>query len=366
MSLRRMRWAGLILVLVAFVSCERKPSVVRAPEPSPPSVAPTPSPSPIESTATPSPHQSQPPTNSFAEVAQPIHAAVVVVSVFDETGHLSANGYGFFVSDDGKFIADRSVMAGGVNAVAKVADGATYNVSGALVQNPAQNLVLLKADASRASPSLAPSASALPEIGGEVAVVLSPIQQTGSVLLEEKIAGRFSDEAGDWLDATPSLPKTSAGAPVINQRGEVVGIVTFRAGSNSCVIRPAAMAGKLLAQVSPSMTASWQLLTTTSHLTAPTASPTPTRTPTPAKIPLRGSKLIYAPAPRYPSDLRRGAAGGSGSFRVLFDANGRAITVQTVHSTGNPTLDQAAVSALHEWRSEPGREWSLIVPITFK
>jgi hypothetical protein len=29
-------------------------------------------------------------------------------------------------------------------------------------------------------------------------------------------------------------------------------------------------------------------------------------------------------------------------------------------------LDQAAVSALHDWRSEPGREWSLVVPITFK
>jgi hypothetical protein len=29
-------------------------------------------------------------------------------------------------------------------------------------------------------------------------------------------------------------------------------------------------------------------------------------------------------------------------------------------------LDQAAVSALHDWRSEAGREWSLVVPITFK
>jgi TonB family protein len=364
MSLRRMRWVGLIVVLGAFLSCERKPAVVRAPEPSPSPAATTPPP--IESAVTPSPQQSQTPINSFAEVAQSVRAAVVMVAVFDETGHLSANGNGFFVSSDGKFIADRSVMARGVNAVAKAADGAIYNVSGALAQTPQQNLVLLKADASRALPFLAPSASALPEIGGEVAVVLSPIQQAGSVLLEEKITGRFSDEAGDWLDATPALPKTSGGAPVINQRGEVIGIVTFRAGNNSCVIRPATMAGTLLAQVSPGMTASWQLLTTASRLTAPTASPTATRTPTPAKIPLHGSKLIYAPPPRYPSDIRRGAAGGSGSFRVLFDANGRAVAVQTVRSTGNPALDQAAVSALHEWRSEKGREWTLIVPITFK
>ena len=62
----------------------------------------------------------------------------------------------------------------------------------------------------------------------------------------------------------------------------------------------------------------------------------------------------------------QGAGQVSGSFRVSFDANGRAVTVQTIRSTGNSTLDQAAVSALHQWRSEAGQEWSLVVPITFK
>src|SRR6266480_1535811 len=119
-----------LLALCAFVSCERRNSVARAPEPSP------------------SPTSSVPVESIVAPSAQPSPAAT---SVFDETGHLSANGHGFFVSGDGKFIADQSVMAGGVNAVAKAADGAIYNVSGALAQTPAQNLVLLKADTTRAS-----------------------------------------------------------------------------------------------------------------------------------------------------------------------------------------------------------------------
>jgi TonB family protein len=365
MSLRRMRRLSLyfIFALCAFVSCERKNPGVRAIEPSSSPV----SPAPIQSIAEPSAQPSQTPTSDFAQVAQSIRPAVIIVSVFDETGHLSANGHGFFVSDDGKFIADRSVMTGGVNAVAKAADGAIYNVSGALAQTPAQSLVLLKADATRRLPFVVSSARALPDIGGKVAVVLSPIERANSVVLEEEVSGRFSDEAGEWLDMTPALPKTSAGAPVIDQRGEVIGIVTFRAGNNSCAIRPAATAGSLLAQVSPNMIASWQTLTTSSHPT-PMASPTGTRSPTPAKIPLRGSKLIYAPLPRYPSEAKQlhGGAQGSGSFRVLFDTNGQAVAVQTLRSTGNPSLDQAAVAALQEWRSEPGREWSLVVPITFK
>jgi len=347
-----------LLALCAFVSCERRNSAARAPEPSP---SPTSS-VPVESIVAPSAQPSPAATSDFAEVAQSIRPAVIIVSVFDETGHLSVNGHGFFVSGDGKFIADRSVMAGGVNAVAKAADGAIYNVSGALAQTPAQNLVLLKADTTRASPFLAPSATALPDIGGTVAVVLSPLERANSVVLEEKISGRFSDEAGEWFDATPALPKTSAGAPVINHRGEVIGIVSFRAGNNSCTIRPAATAGTLLAQVSSNVVATWQTLRT------PTASPTATRSPTPAKIPLRGSKLIYAPVPRYPVNAKQlgGGVQGSGSFRVLFDATGHAVAVQTLRSTGNSSLDEAAVSALHEWRSEPGREWSLVVPITFK
>ena len=347
-----------LLALCAFVSCERRNSAARAPEPSP---SPTSS-VPVESIVAPSAQPSPAATSDFAEVAQSIRLAVIIVSIFDETGHLSANGHGFFVSGDGKFIADRSVMAGGVNAVAKAADGAIYNVSGALAQTPAQNLVLLKADTTRASPFLAPSATALPDIGGTVAVVLSPLERANSVVLEEKISGRFSDEAGEWFDATPALPKTSAGAPVINHRGEVIGIVSFRAGNNSCTIRPAATAGTLLAQVSSNVVATWQTLRT------PTASPTATRSPTPAKIPLRGSKLIYAPVPRYPANAKQlgGGVQGSGSFRVLFDATGHAVAVQTLRSTGNSSLDEAAVSALHEWRSEPGREWSLVVPITFK
>src|SRR5205814_6374613 len=106
MSLRRMRRVPLyfILTLCALVSCERKHPAARATEPSSSPASPTP----IQSIAAPSAQPWQTPTSDFAQVAQSIRPAVIIVSVFDETGHLTANGHGFFVSDDGKFIADRS------------------------------------------------------------------------------------------------------------------------------------------------------------------------------------------------------------------------------------------------------------------
>src|SRR6266446_4189195 len=235
MSLKRMGRVPLYFLLsaCAFVSCERKNSAARAPEPSPSPISSVP----VESFVAPSARPSQAPTRDFAEVAQSIRPAVVIVSVFDETGHLSANGHGFFVSDDGKFVADRSVMADGVNAVAKAANGAIYNVSGALTQMSAQNLILFKADAAHV-PFITPSSSAIPEIGGDVAVVLSPVERARQLVLEEKINAHFTDQAGEWFDVTPALPKTARGAPVLNRRGELVGIVTLRGDSNNaCVIR---------------------------------------------------------------------------------------------------------------------------------
>lgn len=186
---------------------------------------------------------------NFAEFSEQVRRAVVVVSVFDESGHLCANGHGFFVTDDGKFIADRSIMAGGVNAVAKAGNGSIYNVSGALTYAPGQNFVLLKAD-SRRVPFLTPSANSLPASGDAVAIVLSSVERAKTLILEEKIGGHFSDQSGEWFDVAPAVPRSTIGAPVINARGELVGIVGFRAENNSCVFRSAMAARTLLAEAS--------------------------------------------------------------------------------------------------------------------
>ena len=65
--------------------------------------------------------------------------------------------------------------------------------------------------------------------------------------------------------------------------------------------------------------------------------------------------------------FRAGPTTGSGKYRVTFDANGLVKNVQTVESTGQTVLDQAAIRALQQWRVEPpGRDWTVLVPITFQ
>jgi outer membrane biosynthesis protein TonB len=40
--------------------------------------------------------------------------------------------------------------------------------------------------------------------------------------------------------------------------------------------------------------------------------------------------------------------------------------VQVVTSTGSDILDGAAIKGLEQWRSEPGRESYIVVPLTFQ
>jgi TonB family protein len=157
----------------------------------------------------------------------------------------------------------------------------------------------------------------------------------------------------DTLEIAGFVPADATGAPVLDNQGEVVGIVTA-GGKNSA--EPSALLDPLLAQAKPGANGHWAA--------APIESPTPTPMSRVAR------RVLFNPAPRYPPEarlIRIGPNRGSGKYRVTFDLNGTVKSVQTVESTGQPILDQAAVSGLRQWRAEPGSaEWTVLVPVTFQ
>src|SRR6185503_2138859 len=96
----------LLFIVLSMAWCKPRPGTAPAGPLSPiPSSTPSPS---VSSLQTPSPLASAP--------------AVVLVSVFDASGKLLRTGTGFFVSDDGKLVAPRALVEGGVNAIASTAD----------------------------------------------------------------------------------------------------------------------------------------------------------------------------------------------------------------------------------------------------
>jgi TonB family protein len=77
------------------------------------------------------------------------------------------------------------------------------------------------------------------------------------------------------------------------------------------------------------------------------------------------SRLVFAPQPTYPSEARQKRLIGSGRFRISFDAEGKAISVTIVRSTGRSLLDTNTISTLKRWRAIAGTPSTIVVPITY-
>ena len=364
----------LLLVIFAMSWCGRKPQPeiigVTTPVPTatpPPAGATTPAPSPIatpqlaQASATPPPNQAS--LLEFRKIASKISPAVISLTVFDSSGKLLRSGTGFFVSADGRLITNWKTVDGASNAVAKSADGKIRNISGVLASSDALDLAVLKADTKVGVPFLRLSKTSAAQAGSPVAVFGSPLAHRDQPLAAATISEQRTDK--DQLQISASLSNEAVGGPVIDQNGEVAGVVTsaHEQGAPEKTVRPSSAIDSLLARTKSGMAGRWGVATNESPL--PELSPSPQPTP---KTPVenRKMKLVYTPSPKYPTEARLSRVSGSGRFRIVFDASGQARNVETVQSTGQHLLDQAAFSALRQWKAEPGREGSVVVPITFQ
>ena len=316
---------------------------------SPPTATPVSSPSPSSSsTAAPT----ETPVAELRRAADKTAPAVILVSVFDASGKLLRTGTGFFISDDGKFVTNRHLIEDGVNAIASTADKKIHNVTGVLAESAELDVAVLQAETKEA-PSLVLNNVKTPESGTRVTIVGSALGRAQGTGSEAKIAGRGSDEKSEWLDLAASVPDEAGGSPVVNENGVIVGMVSLDHTKNPPMNRvvSANALHSFLAKVEPSAKPRWA------------AAPSPSPSPSPK---FRKGKILYAPAPTFPSGaVGRNIAKGMGSYRILFDATGKAKSVQVLRSAGAPALDQAAVTALQQWKSDPGPEWPLVVPVSF-
>ena len=189
-------------------------------------------------------------------------------------------------------------------------------------------------------------------VGAWAVVVGSSVQHKEQPLGAGKISSRGADPMKTAFEISASIPQDASGAPVLDDSGDVVGIVTA-GGKNT--VQPTGLLDPLLAQAKPGAAGRWAA--------APIESPTPTPTPR-----LAARRVLYNPPPKYPFGVGRfGPNRGSGKYRVTFDPRGLVKNVQVVESTGQPVLDEAAISALRQWRVEPGAsDWTVMVPISFQ
>ena len=77
--------------------------------------------------------------------------------------------------------------------------------------------------------------------------------------------------------------------------------------------------------------------------------------------------LVRSVPPVYSDQDRAAWRQGTGIFHLVLDSTtGAVVQVSIRKSTGYPTLDSAAVSALKQWRFRPGSWKTLDIPVQFR
>ncbi len=166
------------------------------------------------------------------EIAKKAFGSTVLLVMEDANGQPLSLGSGFFVRD-GEIASNLHVIEGAARGYAKLVGQKTkYDIEGITVVDPNRDLVVLKISAARLQ-SLSLGNSDGVQVGESIYAVGNPqgLEGTFSQGIVSSIRAIGTDKL---LQITAPISPGSSGGPVLNGKGEVIGVsvATFRGGQN--------------------------------------------------------------------------------------------------------------------------------------
>ncbi|HAV41170.1 MAG TPA: hypothetical protein DCW97_01995, partial [Acidobacteria bacterium] len=162
------------------------------------------------------------------EIIKKVQPSTVLILTYDEDGKVKAQGSGFFISKNGDIITNRHVVEDASKAEIKIGQGKVYAITGIVAEDKEYDLI-------RASVDIAPElvnpiklSYSIPEVGERVIVIGSPLGLEKTVSDGIVSAVREIPRFGKIIQITAPLSPGSSGSPVVNLKGEVIGIATFQ------------------------------------------------------------------------------------------------------------------------------------------
>ena len=164
---------------------------------------------------------------STVELSKRVRPAVVLIQSFDKDQIPLGQGSGFFVSPKGDVITNKHVIKGAHTATVRLASGALYFVEGVCAVDADSDIVKLCVKLNgRETPFVAPT-NLLPQVGEDIVVVGNPLGLESTVSKGIVSAIRDISTVGNVLQISAPISPGSSGSPVLNMKGQVVGIATY-------------------------------------------------------------------------------------------------------------------------------------------
>ena len=166
------------------------------------------------------------------QIAKKAFGSTVLLVMEDANGQPLSLGSGFFVRD-GEIASNLHVVEGAAGGYAKlVGQKKKYDIKGITAVDPKRDLVLLKIEDS-GSTVLSLGNSEATQVGESVYAVGNPQGLEGT--FSQGIVSSIREVGTDkLLQITAAISPGSSGGPVLNIKGEVIGVsvATFRGGQN--------------------------------------------------------------------------------------------------------------------------------------
>jgi len=163
------------------------------------------------------------------ELVRRIKPSAVAIETFDAKGGTLSRGSGFFISSD-RIITNRHVIEKSSRVEIHLIDGKKFTARGVLAIDGEGDLALLQVDAvPPASAVPLPLVRSAPQEGESIVVVGNPFGLEGSVSNGIVSAVREIPGYGKIIQITAPISPGSSGSPVVNMRGQVIGVATLQA-----------------------------------------------------------------------------------------------------------------------------------------
>lgn len=157
-----------------------------------------------------------------------IEPSVTVVLTYDCEGKILAQGTGFFINPQGDIVTNWHVLSDSCSAEIKTSKGKIYPISKVLAEDKDNDLILLSIKITQSEVRPLSVTSTIPQVGERIIVIGSPLGFEQTVSDGIVSAVRDIQGFGKIIQISAPISPGSSGSPVINMKGEVIGIASFQ------------------------------------------------------------------------------------------------------------------------------------------
>ncbi|MCU0239425.1 MAG: tetratricopeptide repeat protein [Pyrinomonadaceae bacterium] len=166
--------------------------------------------------------------DNLPELVKKIKPSAVAIETFDAKGELLSRGSGFFIATD-KVITNNHVIEKSARVEVHLFNNKKFPVKGVLAVDGEGDLAILQVDVPQNLAIPLSIEKLVPQEGESIVVIGNPYGLEGSVSNGIVSAVREISGYGKIIQITAPISPGSSGSPVVNMRGQVIGVATLQA-----------------------------------------------------------------------------------------------------------------------------------------